>query len=247
MTHWLSPPQEFKLSLNQVDIWQADLEVSPQQLEQFQLTLSGDEQQRAQRFRFERDRHQYVAARGILRSLLGQYLGVHPAQLQFNYSNKGKPTLSTAHSTQLIQFNISHSHQKALYGITLNRRVGIDLEYIRPVEVLSLAQRFFSQQELTQLITAAPQQQQQIFFKLWTGKEAYLKATGEGLSGLDNVEILLENGQVFSLNCHHKLSSNWSIIPLDINEQYIASVAVEGEGLEYCCWQWQTVSHPYLQ
>jgi 4'-phosphopantetheinyl transferase len=242
MTNWLSPPKEFKLSLNQVDIWQADLNVSPQQLGQFQLTLSEDEQQRAQRFRFERDRSQYIAARGILRSLLGQYLGVHPAQLQFNYSNKGKPTLSPVHVTQPIQFNVSHSHQKALYGITLNHRVGIDLEYMRPVEVLSLAQRFFSKQEFTQLTAVSPQQQQQVFFQLWTGKEAYLKATGEGLSGLENIELSLDNIQGFDFNCPDKMLSKWSIIPLNINNQYVASLAVEGELLEYRCWQWQSIS-----
>jgi 4'-phosphopantetheinyl transferase len=242
MTHWLSPPKEFNLSLNQVDIWQADLNVSPQQLGQFQLTLSEDEQQRAQRFRFERDRHQYIAARGILRSLLGKYLGVNPAQLQFNYSDKGKPTLSPVHVTLPIQFNVSHSHQKALYGITLNHRVGIDLEYIRPVEALALAQRFFSQQEFTQLTAISPQQQQQVFFQLWTGKEAYLKATGEGLSGLETIEILLENLQELSFNFSDKMLLKWSIIPLNINDQYVASLAVEGELLEYRYWQWQSIS-----
>jgi 4'-phosphopantetheinyl transferase len=242
MTHWLSPPDGLKLSVNQVDIWQADLNISPQQLAQFHLTLSADEQQRAQRFRFERDRHQYIAARGILRSLLAQYLGVHPPQLQFNYSDKGKPTLSPVHVTQPIQFNVSHSHQKALYGITLNRRVGIDLEYIRTVEALSLAQRFFSPQEVIQLTTVSPQQQQQMFFQLWTGKEAYLKATGEGLSGLENIEILLDSRQEFTVNCPDKILSNWSIIPLKINEEYVASVAVEGEVLEYCYWQWKSIT-----
>ncbi len=246
MTHpvnsiWLSPPDELKLSSGQVDIWQADLNLNDQQLAQFQFTLSEDEQQRAQRFRFERDRHQYIAARGILRSLLGRYLNTHPAQLKFQYSEKGKPGLSTPDLTPTIQFNISHSHFKALYAIAVNRRVGIDLEYIRSLEALSLAQRFFSQRELTQLATTAPQQQQQVFFQLWTGKEAYLKATGEGLLGLEKIEITPEDMQLFSTNNPSEPLSNWTLFSIKNIPNYAAAIAVEGENIELYYWQWQPI------
>jgi 4'-phosphopantetheinyl transferase len=246
MTHpvnanWLSPPNHLKLTVDQVDIWQADLNLSAQQLTQFQFILSADEQQRAERFRFEKDRHQYIAARGILRTLLGQYLDVDPEALKFSYSNKGKPSLSTPHLTQSIQFNISHSHQKALYGMTLNHQIGIDLEYIRTVEALSLAKRFFSQQEFIQLNMTPAEVQQQLFFQLWTAKEAYLKATGEGLSGLEKFEISLEKMQLFSTEIPQKILSNWSIFSLNINPQYIAAVAIAGEQLNYRYWQWQSV------
>ena len=239
--NWLSPPNDLKLTANQVDIWQADLNLSAQQLTQCQLILSADEQQRAERFRFEKDRNQYIAARGILRTLLGQYLDVNPEALKFSYSDKGKPSLSTPNLTQSIQFNLSHSHQKALYSITLNRQIGIDLEYIRTLEVLPLAKRFFSQQEFIQLHQTPAEARQQLFFQLWTVKEAYLKATGEGLSGLEKVAFSLEKMQLFSTDIHHKLLSNWSIISLNINPQYIAAIAVAGEQLNYQYWQWQSV------
>lgn len=239
--NWLSPPNHLKLTEDQVDIWQADLNLSAQQLTQFQFILSADEQQRAKRFRFDKDRNQYIAARGILRTLLGQYLDVSPEALKFSYSDKGKPSLSTLNLTQSIQFNLSHSNHKAVYGMTLNRQIGIDLEYMRTIEVLSLAKRFFSQQEFIQLHSTPNEVRQQLFFQLWTAKEAYLKATGEGLSGLEKVEISLEKMQLFSTEIPHKFLSNWSITSLNINPEYIAAIAVAGEQLNYRYWQWQSV------
>ncbi|MGB3534001.1 MAG: 4'-phosphopantetheinyl transferase superfamily protein [Microcoleaceae cyanobacterium] len=235
---WLPPPNQLKLSPNQVDIWQADLDLSAQQLAQFQLTLSTDEQQRAERFRFDRDRNQYIAGRGILRTLLGQYLNLTPQQLKFSYSDKGKPALSNTSFTQPIQFNLSHSYQKAIYAITLNDRVGIDLEYIREIEALSLAKRFFSDYEYLQLTAFPEPEQQYLFFQLWTAKEAYLKATGEGLIGLEQIEISLKTMQLFSVNSPKKLLSNWSILPLNVDDHYIASIAIEAENLEYRYLQW---------
>ncbi|MGB3402568.1 MAG: 4'-phosphopantetheinyl transferase superfamily protein [Microcoleaceae cyanobacterium] len=239
--NWLSPPNHLKLTADQVDIWQADLNLSAQQLTQFQFILSDDEQQRAERFRFDKDRNQYIAARGILRTLLGQYLDISPKALNFSYSDKGKPSLSTSDLTQPIQFNLSHSNHKALYGMTLNRQIGIDLEYMRTIEALSLAKRFFSQQEFIQLHSTPNEVRKQLFFQLWTAKEAYLKATGEGLSGLEKVEISLEKMQLLSTENPQKLLSNWSIFSLNINPEYIAAVAVAGEQLNYRYWQWQSV------
>ncbi len=231
---WRLPSTPSQLLPNTVDIWQANLNLSSQQLQQFYSTFSPDEQQRAQRFRFERDRHQYIAARGILRSLLGQYTNTHPAELEFHYSEKGKPELST----QPIQFNISHSHSKALYAITSNHRVGIDLEYIREIEALSLAKRFFTPSEFNQLVTVSPQQQQQFFFKLWTAKEAYLKATGEGLMGLAKIEIPSEYPEMHRFKINDYYCLNWSIYSIEIDQNYAAAVAVQSNNPSFRYWQW---------
>jgi 4'-phosphopantetheinyl transferase len=149
-------------------------------------TLAEDESQRARRFHFEQDRRRFVVGRGQLRSILSAYIGCTPSSVKFTYGSKGKPALPG------LQFNVSHSHELALCAISAKREVGVDLEYLRPMpEAVQLAKRFFSRAE-HDLIQALPAEEQaSVFFRLWTGKEAYLKATGQGLSHpLDQVEII---------------------------------------------------------
>jgi 4'-phosphopantetheinyl transferase len=182
-------------------------------------TLAEDEVQRAIRFRFEQDRRRFVVGRGHLRSILSHYIGSTPSSVQFTYGPNGKPALAgpsvdsmgtgsseyfagegigyfssclERNSLRALQFNISHSHELALCAVSARREVGIDLEYLRPLsEAEQLAKRFFSTVEHA-LIQALPgEEQAYVFFRLWTAKEAYLKATGKGLShSLDQVEII---------------------------------------------------------
>ncbi|WAL58063.1 4'-phosphopantetheinyl transferase family protein [Thermocoleostomius sinensis] len=210
-------------------IWRAKLDCSTQQLEQFALLLSPDEQTRANRFRFPRDRQRFVAGRGILRLILSCYLPLAADQLEFSYSARGKPSLSSLQAATPLSFNVSHSHQIALYAITCNRLVGIDVEYNRPLqEMEQLAQRFFLPNEVALLNQCPIERRQALFFQLWTCKEAYLKATGEGLTGLKRVEItnLSDSIVAFAHNGHP--TPNWSMMQFSPVVDYTAAIAIEG-------------------
>ncbi|MCS6815117.1 MAG: 4'-phosphopantetheinyl transferase superfamily protein [Cyanobacteria bacterium] len=152
--------------------------------------LSPDERQRAERFRFPRDRQRFVAGRGWLRTLLARYLNITPTLVQFEYLSHGKPVLV---NDPTIQFNLSHSQDLALCVVTRQHAVGIDVEYLRPVAANDIAQRFFRPNEWTTLATLNPEEQQSAFFRYWTCKEAYLKACGDGLGKLQSVEVSLGN------------------------------------------------------
>jgi len=159
-------------------------------------SLVPDERQRAERFRFERDRRRFIVAHGVLRDILGRYLKCSPAQVSFSYNQYGKPALAQESEAIGLRFNMSHSHEVALYALTRAREVGVDVELLREdFASLEIAERFFSRSEVALLNSLAPELRTDGFFNCWTRKEAYIKALGEGLSHpLDRFAVSLAPG-----------------------------------------------------
>ena len=237
---WLPTSENLVLSTDDVHIWLADLDQPERCQTQLAATLSTDEQARAQRFHFDVHRQRFIVGRGILRNILGRYLGKEPRELEFCYSDRGKPSL--AGSSSPVCFNLSHSQSLALYAIA-RRPIGIDVEYIRPLDdALKLAQRFFSHSEYAFIEALPPDQKQKAFFQLWTCKEAYLKATGEGLAGLAQVEVSLTTGGMPELHLIGQNSAQepnpWLLQPLTPDPNYAAAVAVAADRWQLNYWQW---------
>ncbi|HEY9637492.1 MAG TPA: 4'-phosphopantetheinyl transferase superfamily protein [Coleofasciculaceae cyanobacterium] len=243
---WSLPPTDLVLSSKDVHVWRACLEQPEAVIQQLADTLSEDERIRADRFYFERDRKHFIVGRGLLRTILGRYLIMEPQQLQFCYSPRGKPTLASTETGGSLQFNLSHSQGLVLYGITRDRQIGIDIEQIRPTsDVEKLAQRFFSAHEHAVIRSLPPTQKQEAFFHGWTCKEAYLKAIGEGLAQLEEVEVSLvpgEPAQLLRIGKDSQASKRWSLQMLRPAPNYMAALAVEGQNWRLTCWQWSTKS-----
>jgi len=230
---WLKAPTDLTLSVDDVHVWRVELSVSQLQLQELAETLSNDEQSRAERFYFEQHRQHFIAGRGILRTILGRYLGIDPQALRFDYEARGKPILADIFAKSGLSFNLSHSQGLALYGIC-RHPIGVDLECIREnTDVEALAKRFFTEIEYEVVRSLPSNQQQQVFFRYWTCKEAYLKATGAGLSQLEQAEISLTPTQPASLQ-----SKEWSLIELIPANNYLAAVAVASQNLHLQCWQY---------
>lgn len=180
-------------------IWHAHLAaISAGELADLESLLDPAERTRAARFRFERDRRHFVAARGILRHLLGEALGVRAQDVLFCYGRNGKPALATG-SEPALRFNLSHSGGHAMFALTHGGEIGIDLETAgrlagRDDELVGLAARVLTTRELAvwrKLPDAAARQA--AFLRAWTRKEAYGKATGEGVfDGLTRIEVALD-------------------------------------------------------
>ncbi|HAA29695.1 MAG TPA: 4'-phosphopantetheinyl transferase [Cyanobacteria bacterium UBA8553] len=236
---WHSPPKNLVLLKDYVHVWRADLNLPAWRLQQLAQTLCSDEQHRAERFYFEQDKKYFTAGRGLLRTILGRYLDLDPKQLQFSYSSRGKPALVNTNSKEALCFNLSHSNGLALYAVTRSRSIGIDLEHMRPMpDAEKLAQRFFSPQEYTVISTLLPEHKQEAFFNAWTRKEAYLKATGDGLAGLEQVEVSLIPGETAALlriQGDRQAASRWSIYQLTPAPNYVAALAVEGHDWNLEC------------
>jgi len=172
------------LGSDDVHLWVAALRQSESTSRNWSAALSAAERDRAARFRRAEDRWHYMAAHAILRFLLAGYTGVSPEQLLFDQEAFGKPYLRSETQHGGVTFNLSHSGDMALFGIARGRRIGVDIERIRPeVAFHEIAAYAFSPKEISGLRTVPPERRREAFFVLWTRREARLKATGQGLAG----------------------------------------------------------------
>jgi 4'-phosphopantetheinyl transferase len=183
------------MGLQPADVWFANLnEVFAEMgnLQTFISVLSRSENDRAQRFKQEIHRHRFILARGLLRLLLSHYTGQNPAHIELIYNDRGKPSLKASQTISNLAFNLSHSQEYVLYAFG-RHPLGVDLEQItQQRDVLGIAKRFFSPTELTILEQLSPPDRAITFLRYWVCKEAYVKATGEGLADrLRHIEIHL--------------------------------------------------------
>ncbi|MBD2340476.1 4'-phosphopantetheinyl transferase superfamily protein [Calothrix sp. FACHB-156] len=235
---WLPQPTELTLLPNEVQVWRINLDQSATELQYLTSLLSSDESARAERFYFPEHRQRFIAGRGSLRTILSGYLGVSPQEVQFDYEPRGKPLLASKFSYSGLTFNLSHSQNLALCAVSKNRQIGIDLEYIRPMSDLeSLAQRFFLPREYDLVRSLPDEQKSPVFFRYWTCKEAYLKATGEGIAQLEQIEISLTPIEAAKL----QTAKGWSLLELLPAENYAAAMVVAGFGWDVKCWQYGEV------
>lgn len=241
---WVPPSADLALPSNDVHIWRATLDQPVERVQQLAQRLSGDERARAGRFHFELDRKRFIVGRGVLRTILGRYLGIEPRRLQFCYGSQGKPYLAERIGDSTLRFNLAHSHGLALLAFTRGREIGIDLERVcTEVKCEPIAARFFSQRENSTLRALPPTVKHKAFFACWSRKEAYLKARGEGFSlPLDGFDVSLapeEPVTLLNVRGDPLEASRWSLQELDPGPGYVGALAVEGRGWRLACWEWQ--------
>ena len=176
---------------DEIHVWKINLDELCSQISHLQTFLSEDEKQRAGRYHFQKDAFRFIAARASLRILLARYVNASPKQIDFDYSEYGKPYVSRESSDLMINFNISHSERLALIAFGMQEEIGVDIEMHREdFATFDIAQRFFSAVELESLLNLTKLEFKQAFFNCWTRKEAYIKAKGLGLSlALDSFAV----------------------------------------------------------
>jgi len=171
--------------------------------------------------------------RGLLRMMLGAFLATKPEQVVFCYGAYGKPALDRRVHEQTLQFNLSHSNELALFIFCRDRPAGIDVEYVRPMpDEADFAERFFSSSESALISSLSGEQRRIAFFKLWTCKEAYLKANGDGLADSLN-EVVFSFGEadtarVVSIHGDEKRAASWRMEMFRPAQGYQAACAIEG-------------------
>ncbi len=213
----------------EVHVWAVSLNQPPEKVGALEALLAQDELDRAYRFRFDRHRRRFIVGRGVLRSILGSYLGVEPRSLSFSYGDKGKPALAVGWSEDL-SFNLSHSSELALYGFGRRLELGIDVEHLRELPgAQDIAERFFSVPERLALRGVSAESQSDAFFNCWTRKEAYIKATGDGLSmALDSFDVTLVPGEPARMLCADgdtRAAARWSMVHLEPAPGYVGALA----------------------
>ncbi len=226
---WSSPPSRPSLSPGGVDLWLAPLDLPAETLRDFLETLDPDERARAARFHFDRHRHPFIASHGLLRRILSLYLSVPPAELRFSEGPWGKPSLAGEWSSSL-RFNMSHSGSLALYGVSLDRELGVDVEQERDnIEFGRLASRFFAPAEAASVLSLPERDRRRAFFRCWSRKEAYIKATGRGVSlPLDGFEVTVaESAEILSTQYDPPQKTKWSLRDVPVPSGYAAALAAE--------------------
>jgi 4'-phosphopantetheinyl transferase len=228
------------LSLGEVHVWRGNLDLDSGQLERLAEGLDQDELARAGRFHFERDRLRFMAGRGLLRHILASYLDVAPNALQFGYTGNGKPYLL---SPTALHFNVSHAAEVLVVAVARDRQLGVDVEVL-PLEAADdgVAKLVFcsAEQEALEGLDAA--NYSRVFARLWTRKEAYIKADGRGMTlRLDHIDVhTLPNG----IRLYQGLSGRWTPTPgwtlhtLGSDPRYICSLAIEGRDCDLVCADW---------
>jgi 4'-phosphopantetheinyl transferase len=204
-----------------VHLWSVSLAISDGYEKSLLSSLSMDEILRANRFRFAHHRKHYIAARGILRCILGDYLQEKAADICFEYSAQGKPYLPRAD----LQFNVSHSHERAVYAITKHAAIGVDIEKIETTYADAVAKRYFSESEYAQLLALPDAQRVQGFYAIWSRKEALVKAVGEGLSHpLSNFSVPIVPS-ITEAHLEFDGQSDWHLQSFFVDASYQAAFA----------------------
>jgi 4'-phosphopantetheinyl transferase len=212
-----------------VHVWRGSLEVDDCAFAACTALLDSSEIARARRFHFARDCRRFTVARALLRRLAARYTGQEAAAVRFTLGPHGKPQLATPEPG--LCFNLSHSGTQALFVFAADREVGIDLEAGTRLgeNWAGLAERIFSAREQAELAALPAARQREAFLNGWTRKEAYLKATGQGLvNGLAQVEVTLDPARPPSF-LSVEIAARWSLVDLREHAGLAAALVFAGD------------------
>ncbi len=204
----------------EVHLWEAPLDVEPPALRALSVSLSLAERAQALHLRFSRDRTRFAAGRGWLRRLLSGYLDIDAAGIGLGENAFGKPRVIVP-AGHWLRFNVSHSDGLAVFAVTRDREIGVDVERVRhdlPVE--AVARRCFSLRDQLLLAALPPGPRVDLAFALWTRTEAYLKAIGIGFAVARGADKHPDRER-----------GDWTIAKFNAGEGFAAAVAIEGRGV----------------
>lgn len=237
------PEPSFDLLPGVVSVWRVFLDAGPRQVSEFTTILSASELAEAARLATPVHRNRFLVARGVRRAVLARYLKCPPDGLRFDRGPFGRPTVRGDTGRPLLRFNQSRSAHMALIAVTLQLDVGIDIEQIRlDLADPDVARRCFARSESRELLQLPGHLWPQGFFGCWTRKEAYLKATGQGLSyPLSAFEVTASPGQEAALVAHRddpKEVNRWRMHTYWPAPDFIATVAVDGIAVKLRHFDW---------
>jgi 4'-phosphopantetheinyl transferase len=223
VTWHLAAGQGYVINSDEVHVWRICISQNLKRLERFEALLNSEETMRAGRYKQQKDTYRFIVSRGAQRIILGRYLDTPPDELQFILGDNKKPHLLNKQG-EVLHYNLSHSGDWIVLGIA-TLPVGADVEFIdEAFPFQDILEDNFSRAE-ADYIGKSPER----FFKLWTRKEAILKATGQGLG--DHLKITP------ALDGEHSLSNlllgndkGWQLNSFALYYQYMATVVVEDAG-----------------
>lgn len=208
------------------------LNEDPGQMSSEALILDDREMARADAFRFARDRLRYISAHAQTRRILGQYLGLTANSLRIAELPSGKPILQ---DHPHLHFNLSHSQDIAMLGVA-GAEIGVDVELMRVISDLDdIAEYNFSKREVAEIKAASPNDRYNAFFAIWCRKEAFVKATGHGLSTpLSSFAVNSKlPARVCEIDGNEAGTAQWSMWSQCLNKKAWAAAAIQERNVRF--------------
>lgn len=204
-----------------IDVWLGQF--SALSSADYHVLLSPDEHQRAERFIDATVRHRFIIGRGMLRQILSQYINIPPEDIAFIYGTKGKPHILN----HPLHFNLSHAHDRLMLAISPDKVIGADIEYQRPMENMATVARMnFSPYEQTIFFNLPDDEKIEAFYRLWTRKEAYIKAVGDGFAlPLSGFDITLDANPRLLRSLNDDVEQ-WAFCPVEVGAGYSATLCM---------------------
>jgi 4'-phosphopantetheinyl transferase len=214
----------------QAFLWLNQTDRSPERLASAYVVLEDHERVRADGFRFDSDRERFVIARAFLRTALAEHLGIGPAEVRFEEARATKPRLAGPAAASGLEFSFSRSDDLALCGISLGRRIGVDIERTRSMPDLDdVASTVMSSAELAHWRAVPEQNHLEAFYRIWTRKEALGKATGQGIGIGPRMLVVppdLPTGRAVSVRAPDR-DERWLLADLGAGRGVAACTAIE--------------------
>lgn len=214
-----------------VQVWEGRLEVDATIEAAARGLLSTREKARADRFVYDHHRRRYTVAQAHLRRILAELRGIHPARVRFRYGEHGKPFLTGGPA-----FNQSHSSERVMIGVAARGRLGIDLEKIRTVRLMAeIVRKNLAPDEAALFQRTPDRDRQRMFFRIWTCKEAFLKALGVGLTEpLRSFSVDPSPGRRSALvraGEHKEAPADWHVANVPCSRGAEAAIAIDRRGI----------------
>jgi 4'-phosphopantetheinyl transferase len=231
---YVAPPRRWSLRLGEIHVCSVPLVAPDACLATLREYLTSEEREQAGRFRTAALQDAYTIARGTLRAIVGRCLDMAPADVSLDYGEHGKPRIGSGHA---LKFNLSHSGGRALYAVSVDRELGVDLEEIRPMDDCEpIASRYFNEREIRDLLSLPARHRGAAFYTCWTRKEAYIKAVGEGLShALDGFRVSLRPSEPPLLETPAD-TRVWSLFDVSPEPGYAGALVAEGNAPDLRAW-----------
>jgi len=215
-----------------IDLWWVDLDAEPTGPELALGPLTEDERARAEAFRFEHHRVRWARSRAALRWVLAAYAGGSPAAVRFRAGAWGKPYLLSPRVP--LHFNLSRADGLAAIVVSRIESIGVDVELaIRGADMTEVVSQFYSSRERRLFRQLPVHERARAALKCWTSKEAFVKATGRGLSQpLDGFDVSLDPAcppAVLSVEGQAAAARDWTLYAISPDDDYVGTVAVRVE------------------
>jgi 4'-phosphopantetheinyl transferase len=231
---------------SEIHVWWSMLDQHQHDVNNYYKMLSHKEQKRVSQFRSQLLRDRQIVSRGILKQLISKYISTDPEEIEFTYNKYGKPLLCGKFDKINLFFSISHSEEVGMFAFAKGNAIGVDVERFQElfVDLEGVIKLCFSDFEKSWFTDVSPKMKNEVFYKIWTAKEAFIKAMGTGLSfPLTNISYKLnkDNDLSFhSISNYCKDMRKWEIVTFNLQSDFIASLVTESNGLKLKKFCWET-------